>query len=379
MKIYEGCFGADVIRQIRKEMTAACRKCATMPEPAIILPPPNAAQGESPNPSQQQQPTSSSIKTQSQQSANIPASQRPGDSLLPLISSQPHEEATKLHNSNEIADSTNPLINPSTFDPEKLHQAVLAYRPNPFQQSPVPTQFHPYQGYTPQLYGGFAGNPTPFYPGVASPAFLPQFPGYPQYPNAFYPPQFYMNHNNRQRMSREMSLREQIDSVTNRFSGRVRNVTCVMQELGYLDDNLEPNYNKIIERISNLPIQPELKRDMQDSVTFCQKFSQCIPDFKRESSPLSRELVKPMFFFNCYKHKKLEACILKDIRDRFNQDSETSDFESLAESIRSDDNRQFRSAKSIKQENIDEAREHEQLSLELYEFLYGNNELDAMI
>lgn len=46
-----------------------------------------------------------------------------------------------------------------------------------------------------------------------------------------------------------------------------------MQELGYLDETLEPNYPRIMERIAHLPISDELKRDMQDGVVFCQQFS----------------------------------------------------------------------------------------------------------
>lgn len=70
-----------------------------------------------------------------------------------------------------------------------------------------------------------------------------------------------------------MDIRSQLETLTSRMSGRVRNVTCVMQELGYLDGNLEPNFSKISERIGNLPIPEELKKDMQDGVTFCQQFS----------------------------------------------------------------------------------------------------------
>lgn len=70
-----------------------------------------------------------------------------------------------------------------------------------------------------------------------------------------------------------MNLREQLDAITSKINGRVKNVTCVMQELGYLDENLEPNYEKISERIGNLPIEDELKADMQEGVEFCQQFS----------------------------------------------------------------------------------------------------------
>lgn len=75
-----------------------------------------------------------------------------------------------------------------------------------------------------------------------------------------------------------MDLRERLDLVTRApgagaTGGKVRNITCVMQELGYIDHNLEPNYEKITERISNLPVSSELKGDIQDGLQFCQKFS----------------------------------------------------------------------------------------------------------
>lgn len=70
-----------------------------------------------------------------------------------------------------------------------------------------------------------------------------------------------------------MDIKAQLEALTSRMSSKVRNVTCVMQELGYLDENLEPNFQKITERIAALPVGEELKRDMQDGVTFCQQFS----------------------------------------------------------------------------------------------------------
>lgn len=72
-----------------------------------------------------------------------------------------------------------------------------------------------------------------------------------------------------------MDIRNHLDVLTAKMSGRVKNVTCVMQELGYLDENLEPNYPKIQERIANLPVDEELRKDMQEGVAFCQQFSVC--------------------------------------------------------------------------------------------------------
>lgn len=71
-----------------------------------------------------------------------------------------------------------------------------------------------------------------------------------------------------------MDLRDRLDTIfRSPQASRVRNITCVMQELGYIDHNLEPNYEQITQRIANLPVSSELKGDIQDGLQFCQKFS----------------------------------------------------------------------------------------------------------
>jgi hypothetical protein len=40
-----------------------------------------------------------------------------------------------------------------------------------------------------------------------------------------------------------------------------------------LDENLEPNFEKISERINRLPVGEELKKDMVEGVQFCKQFA----------------------------------------------------------------------------------------------------------
>ncbi|XP_076256865.1 uncharacterized protein LOC143194162 isoform X2 [Rhynchophorus ferrugineus] len=280
MKIYESCFGPDVVRQIRHEMKAACAKCASYEAPPTTPAP---------------QPTT--VEAQ-------PADSPTGNSGFPN--------------------------NNAPLDIEKLHQAIMAYRPS-------------------------GGLPF-FYPGYQQIPFSP-YGGFPVVGQQFYP--------GSHRMSRDMDVRAQIEAITSRMSGKVKNVTCVMQELGYLDDNLEPNFGKISERIGNLPVDDELKRDMQDGVSFCKQFSQCVPEVNKDKSPLSRELIRPMFFFKCYKHKKLEACIMKDVREKYAGVSD--DFENGDVELR-------RTGRQGKAEKIDDKeKEIDDLASSMYDFLYASD------
>ncbi|XP_066155467.1 uncharacterized protein [Euwallacea fornicatus] len=311
MKIYESCFGPEVVRQIRKEMKNACAKCATYEAP----PPPTT-----------QAPAPSTVEP-SQADAQAPAANS---------------------------------VYPGGIDIDKLNQAIIAYRPN----APAPPSFRPASYNPPQALGGnfyspmafsspnFQGAVPYFYPGYQQIPFSP-YGGYPMGGHQFY--------NGGSRMSRDMDIRGQIEAITSKMTGKVRNVTCVMQELGYLDGNLEPNFNKISQRIGNLPVDDELKRDMQDGVTFCQQFSQCVPDIKKDKSPLSRELIRPMFFFKCYKHKKLEACIMKDVREKYAGVSD-DDFEGSDVELR-------RTGRKMDSQE----KEIDTLAASMYEFLYASD------
>ncbi|XP_017777220.1 PREDICTED: uncharacterized protein LOC108563138 [Nicrophorus vespilloides] len=304
MKIYESCFGADVVKQIRKEMKAACAKCAS-----YEAPPP------------------------------------------PRTTTPPPFEAEK----DVITDPENTVYaNQQTFDPAKLHQAILSFRPNPFT---VP-QVRPYPH---NFYGGYQGNPQ-----FAAPQMYYQQPS--PFSNPFAYPLFAQQYLGGNRVSRDMDLRSQLEAITSRMSGRVRNVTCVMQELGYLDESFEPNFEKISERIGNLPVGVELKEDIQEGVSFCKQFSQCVPEVKK-GSPLSRELMRPLLFFKCYKHKKLEACIMKDVREKFSGDADVDEDDDV-------DNVEFRrTGKAAKVQGSN--AEIDYLASSMYDFLYGSeNNLD---
>lgn len=85
-QIYESCFGPEVVKQIRKEMKAACMKCAAYEPPTL---PPH-------------HPT-------------LPT--RPVTTLPPKLEGG-------------ISDPENTLYaNAQTFDIDKLNHAILAYRP----------------------------------------------------------------------------------------------------------------------------------------------------------------------------------------------------------------------------------------------------------
>ena len=86
---------------------------------------------------------------------------------------------------------------------------------------------------------------------------------------------------------------------------------------------------------------------------------------------LSGELLRPMFFFRCYKHKKLEACIMKDVRERYQQASVDDNLLPNTRSMDLD-----REAGGDQGEQGDGLSE-DHMAAAVYEFLYGGDNLDA--
>ncbi|KAI8430258.1 hypothetical protein MSG28_000592 [Choristoneura fumiferana] len=349
MKIYESCFGPEVVKQIRQEMKEAYAKCSAPPS------------------------------YESQPNLHIPSSVLLGK-LPPGFAMDPSSQTITKPTDGAILNQDNLNQDSLSLKGSPLG-GVLAFRPHgaqfpqpaagaaPPYALPGSPQFRPFSPATP-FYQFPYGAPGMFYP-PGMPAYNPyayqqqQFqPGYYQQP-AFY---------GSNRMSRQLDARDRLElGARAPAASRARNITCVMQELGYIDHNLEPNYEQITQRIANLPVSSELKGDIQDGLQFCQKFSQCVPDAKRDVAPLSQELIKPMFFFRCYKHKKLEACIMKDIRERFTSEDELdtdTDFRSLS--------RAARGARSLRDEPLPDPRFDalDEMAVYLYDYLSGGNGFD---
>ncbi|XP_004923025.1 uncharacterized protein LOC101746276 [Bombyx mori] len=285
LKIYESCFGSNLLKQITKELRDAYSKCSTTP----------------------------SMKQTQNSLPSYLSNLAPGFAMDPTQSNVKHTDGA-------IQNDENDLPNQEAPQSQKVG-GIFAFRPQgvPFPQPgmspfmmPAGPQFRPY-------------NPAMFqlpYQGYLPPG-LPYNPYYPPY--QFYQQQPYVGAN---RMSRQIGLRTRLGLHAPRSVNH--NVTCVMQELGYVDDNMEPNFEHIRARIGSLPVSDELKGDIQEGLQFCQKFSQCVPEEKRDIVARPQEQIRSIFFFRCYKHKKLEACIMKDINEHFAKeyafDHETPDF-----------------------------------------------------
>lgn len=110
------------------------------------------------------------------------------------------------------------------------------------------------------------------------------------------------------KVKKDLDVKAQIDAMTFHSGAKMRNITCVMQELGYLDEHLEPNYEKMMERINKLQVPEELKRDMVDGVKFCRQFSVSstrkylnyvgFPEQVEKKTPMTKILVRSTTLIN---------------------------------------------------------------------------------
>ncbi|KAK7583749.1 hypothetical protein V9T40_004712 [Parthenolecanium corni] len=327
MKMYESCFGPEVVKEIRKEMKMAAAKCSSNglsnshqlnspvanknPITFVIQPhkPPQQAEGlYSPE----------LLKSQTSSSSDFDKLQQ-----FILAGFNKQNQPQTIYSANNVVPSLGySHIKPWTFGPPSIatsHSHMNGLTPGPFP-SPYFNQFNPL------------------------------------YPLAFLSP-FYGSG----RSSKDLDLKGHLESVAAKISGRFKNITCIMQDLGYLNENLEPDYESIVNKIKSLTISTELKSDMIDAVQYCKQFSMCVPDERKDQ--LSKEMMRPMFFFRCYKHKKMEACIMKDIKDRYTSNEVDDNILGYRRNDRS--NHDF---------NISDIAE-----LTSYEFLFGEDYTDYEI
>jgi hypothetical protein len=56
--------------------------------------------------------------------------------------------------------------------------------------------------------------------------------------------------------------------------------------------------------------------NFENLIYFIAIFQSCVPLKKISQMPILKDLAKPMMFFKCFKGKKLETCMKKDLREK---------------------------------------------------------------
>ncbi|KAJ1523547.1 hypothetical protein ONE63_001395 [Megalurothrips usitatus] len=353
-QVYESCFGPEVVREVRQEMRAASAKCQSQglhgaahggPGPGFGFAP-SLDRLDRPQPPQQQQPQQVHRPHGKPQQVD---SSRLQQALMAALNRQAQGGSFSAYR--PVTAAPPPAM--PQVDPLQALQALQV-----LQQYQSRGNYHHHQYQQPQQQ---PQQQQPYY----SQPFSGRYSRSSRVSKAAKSSRSSTSARSSSRTSRDLDVQGQLETLTSRMTGRVRNVTCVMQELGYLDSALEPDFERIAARISRLPVTSELRRDMLEGVQFCRQFSQCIPDSRRDRFMLSGELLRPMFFFRCYKHKKLEACIMKDVRERYHQAAVD---DNLLPNTRAMDLDAAAAA-------VDGGEDH--MAAAVYEFLYGGDNLDA--
>ncbi|KAL5244965.1 hypothetical protein ACI65C_012375 [Semiaphis heraclei] len=374
MKVYENCFGPEVVKEVRKEMKIATAKCnGNMP---MSVPTPNIGSLKLAAAPSSIHEFSSAHLQQNQQHQT-----KPQEETTPFSKTQPSGiDITKLqqailagYNKHLLRYDNNVITFLKKID--KNHDNIFG-KLDRLQRS---DDLHRYEYRKPSVkclvvwLPSYMTNalfyPPNAVPNAANDMYLPRISNVPQqsYPGPYpmmaagqmyqpYYQPFYPTH----RTSRVggFDVRNQMDTMAAKMTGKIRNVTCVMQELGYLNQNMEPDYENMNDRVMRLPIAEELKQDMVDGITYCKKFSMCVPDERKDK--FAKELVRPMFFFKCYKHKKLESCIMKDIRDRYTAEEFGEDNMVTSE-------RSMRSSQYLEDDTIEQT---------VFDYIYGDKSID---
>ncbi|XP_050433281.1 uncharacterized protein LOC126841074 [Adelges cooleyi] len=352
MKVYETCFGPEVVKEVRKEMKVATAKCnGNMP---MSVPTPNLAslktsmgQGNLHDFSglHQHQTTKPPAHQEDSFGKNQPGLDLTKLQQVILAGYNKHMQQSAQPQQQQQQQSAQQHIKPWS----SLMDQQQSYMPNSLFYPPNPSMANTNDMYLPRI----SPAPQQVYPG-AYPMMPPTMASGQMY-QPYYQPYFPTHRTSR---VGGFDVRNQLDSLTTKMSGKIRNVTCVMQELGYLNHNMEPDYENMNERVRRLPIAEELKQDMIDGIEYCKQFSLCVPDERKDK--FAKELVRPMFFFKCYKHKKLESCIMKDIRDRYTNEEFNED--NLVSSDRS-----MRSSQNLEDDTMEQT---------VFDFIYGDKSID---
>jgi len=100
--------------------------------------------------------------------------------------------------------------------------------------------------------------------------------------------------------------------LTKKMTHKIANVTCMLQELKYMNEDKTPNYKHAEKQINQIN-DAYLRNQLTYGFDMCKEFANCMP-VKKAKTQIMQELGTCVSFFKCMEMKKMEACFMKDFR-----------------------------------------------------------------
>jgi len=156
---------------------------------------------------------------------------------------------------------------------------------------------------------------------------------------------------NRHRYRREGDKSEIIEKLADKLEyeemkmkAEIGNMTCMMRECGVIDasNNLTPVDEMIKEKEKFEIEDPWLKDELIKSLKHCHAFASAVPQDMLEDCEYGKEYAyigRVKFFKMCMKISKAKTCMMKDIKDKVNENF--GPVEGLAEDLGFENVKQF--------------------------------------
>merc|ERR1711915_660999 len=117
------------------------------------------------------------------------------------------------------------------------------------------------------------------------------------------------------RMKRQapVSAAMKLDMMKEKMTYLVGNATCVLKELGWMNEDKSVNYDSCKEKITNMNIDETLKDDLLYAHDCCKDLSMCMP-VEKSRNPIMKELGQHICYHGCMKMKTTMCCMKQDFK-----------------------------------------------------------------
>jgi hypothetical protein len=111
-------------------------------------------------------------------------------------------------------------------------------------------------------------------------------------------------------------LIEKLRCMKEKYEAKVGNETCVMVEMGLLNDEHEIDLQGMLAHMENMNLNPWLKDRFVQDKTLCYDYAQAIPMNVLESFPCDPKLTRAKKFEKCTCKMTMKSCMMYDTRQK---------------------------------------------------------------